>query len=80
MSEKKASAPKLRGLGAPPPTDVASNNLAPGPKVSRNVNFKISPEFHRELKMASADRGITLVRLLEEMFTDWKNKTGWGIK
>jgi hypothetical protein len=36
------------------------------------MNFKVSPAFRREFRMAAADRGLRLNELLIEAFEAWK--------
>jgi hypothetical protein len=36
------------------------------------MNFKVSPAFKREFRMAAADRGMRLNELLLEAFEAWK--------
>jgi hypothetical protein len=42
------------------------------------MNFKMSPEFKREFRMAAADRGLRMNELLVEAFAAWKAQTGTG--
>jgi hypothetical protein len=38
------------------------------------MNFKVSPAFKREFRMAAADRGLRLNALLIEAFEAWKER------
>jgi hypothetical protein len=38
------------------------------------MNFKVSPAFKREFRMAAADRGLRLNELLVEAFDAWKER------
>jgi hypothetical protein len=38
------------------------------------MNFKVSPAFKREFRMAAADRGLRLNELLIEAFDAWKER------
>jgi len=38
------------------------------------MNFKVSPAFKREFRMAAADRGLRLNELLIEAFEAWKER------
>ncbi len=38
------------------------------------MNFKVSPAFKREFRMAAADRGLRLNELLLEAFDAWKER------
>jgi hypothetical protein len=60
-------APHLIGtkgmVGKPAPTTAAPNEP---------LNFKMSPAFKREFKMAAVSRGLRLNELLVEAFEAWK--------
>jgi len=69
------------------PADLAPHLIGTKGQVGRPVpaatanepmNFKMSPEFKREFRMAAADRGLRLNELLIEAFEAWKAKIGTG--
>jgi hypothetical protein len=74
---KKVSPSKNFGrTGSPPLLKVAgtiahrqSNSLTP-------LNFKVSVEFHREFKTYAAQRGISMLELLQEGFRLTKEHRG----
>ena len=45
---------------------------APASAPNEPMNFKVSPAFKREFRMAAADRGLKLNELLLEAFDAWK--------
>lgn len=48
------------------------------PRELKPLNFKVVPDFHRKVKMLSADTGRTVVDLLYEAFEDLFAKMGKG--
>ena len=69
------------------PADLAPHLIGTKGQVGRPVpvgtanepmNFKMSPEFKREFRMAAADRGLRMNELLVEAFAAWKAQTGTG--
>lgn len=38
------------------------------PNALRPLNFRVSPQFHREFKLYAVQRGISMVDLLQESF------------
>lgn len=62
---------KLKGLGAPPPQNVAPTNMVPPSTLLKPLNFKVPEEFHRSYKLASATTGKSMVEILEESFKLW---------
>jgi hypothetical protein len=46
----------------------------PATAANEPMNFKMSPQFKREFRMAAADRGLRLNELLIEAFEAWKAK------
>ena len=52
---------------------IPSRNLSKEPSTENvPLNFKVPPEFRRELKMEAADRGMSMTSLLLEMYAYWK--------
>lgn len=52
---------------------IPSRNLSKEPSTENvPLNFKVPPEFRRELKMEAADRGMSMTSLLLEMYEYWK--------
>lgn len=64
------------------PADLAPHLIGTKGKVVRPspaaqnepMNFKVSPAFKREFRMAAADRGLRLNELLIEAFEAWKER------
>jgi hypothetical protein len=66
-----AKVPPPRGgrKGAPPAPAGAGDNLArPAGAVLKPLNFRVSPEFHREFKTFAATEGRSMVDVLHEAF------------
>ena len=47
-------------------------------RVNKDLNFKVSPEFHARFKATAALRGIPMVELLREAFECWLKQNGAG--
>lgn len=62
--------------GTPPPAERSSDNLT---KAASNelvsINFKVSPEFHREFKTYAVQHDISMVELLQRCFDVYKEST-----
>jgi len=56
------------------PSSAAQASSAP----NEPLNFKMSPAFKREFKMAAVERGLRLNELLVEAFDAWKEKQRGG--
>ncbi len=55
--------------GAPPAPAGAGDNLArPAAGALKPLNFRVSPEFHREFKTFAASQGRSMVDVLREAF------------
>ena len=54
-----------RGL---PGTQEANTQSAPVPEIYKHLNFKVSPEFHREFKTFAASHDISMTVLLINAF------------
>ncbi len=55
--------------GAPPVAAAAGDNLArPVGAALKPLNFRVSPEFHREFKTFAATEGRSMVDVLHEAF------------
>ena len=55
--------------GAPPVAAAAGDNLArPAGGALKPLNFRVSPEFHREFKTFAASQGRSMVDVLHEAF------------
>lgn len=73
-----------KGIAPPPPRKTAktkgsptnlqrSNNLnkeSTGEMVL--INFRVTPEFRKELKLEAMDKGISMTDLFYKMFSLWK--------
>lgn len=58
--------------GEPPKSVETRSNLeTPQADELANLNFKVPAEFKRDFKIAAAQRGITQVELLQEVFAFW---------
>jgi hypothetical protein len=73
----KVPPPSVRGKGLPPSVADTLENLdraeAGG---TANLNFKVSPEFHREFKVFAATHGLRMNETLTEAFSLLKAKRG----
>ena len=68
--------PKKTTKGMPPPEQKPSNNLTKAASGSSVLmNFRVSPEFHREFKTYAAMHDISMVELLERCFEHYKEST-----
>ena len=55
--------------GAPPVAAAAGDNLSrPAGGALKPLNFRVSPEFHREFKTFAATEGRSMVDVLREAF------------
>ena len=69
--------PRSTSKGAPPKIDEVRANLnKPDPGKAENLNFKVTAEFKRDFKIAAANRGVTQVDLLQEIFIFWSQNHG----
>ncbi|WP_068819870.1 hypothetical protein [Phormidesmis priestleyi] len=58
--------------GEPPKLEQNRSNLdTPQLGELANLNFKVPAEFKRDFKIAAAQKGITQVDLLQEIFQFW---------
>ncbi len=65
----KIPAPKKTRKGAPPALNRTVGNLdKPAPSELTPLNFKVPVEFHREFKTYAAQRGMSMVELLQQGF------------
>jgi len=65
----KVPRPKNSRKGPPPPAAKTVANLdKPEPASSVPFNFKVPAEFKREFKIYAAQRGISMVEVLQEAF------------
>lgn len=51
-----------------------------GSRGYKDLNFKVSPEFHREFKLAAAARNVTMKMLLIESFRTLSHGDEFGMK
>lgn len=73
----KVPPPKASRKGAPPPIEKTVGNLEkPAPNELAPLNFKVPVEFHREFKTYAAQRGVSMVDLLQEGFRLIKEQQG----
>lgn len=61
-----------KGQVAKPSATMQTSTAAAAP--NEPLNFKMSPAFKREFRMAAAERGLRLNELLVEAFEAWKEK------
>jgi predicted HicB family RNase H-like nuclease len=59
-------------FGAPPPQTVR-DNLEPQ-KATKDMSFKVTPNFHREFKTTAAAHGKRMNEVLVEAFELWKRE------
>ena len=61
--------PRPGGKGAPPPAETVAGNLDKLPSTKlKPLNFRVSPEFHREFKTFAAANERSMVEVLHEAF------------
>lgn len=73
----KAPPPARTTKGAPPSTIQVVNNLTkPEPGKLKPLNFKVSPEFHREFKTYAANHGVSMTALLYDAFNKLQEVQG----
>lgn len=63
MSAKLGQPPKRASLGPPPKPEQVTHNLAPQHKKDmpvRQLNVRISPEKHKEIKLAALEADLSL--------------------
>lgn len=66
--------PSRKGTkGIPPPVENPSHNLTKTPTGGlKLLQFKVSPETHREFKTYAAQHDISMLQLFEECFDFYK--------
>ncbi len=58
--------------GEPPkPGQTRANLDTPPPSELANLNFKVPADFKRDFKIAAAQKGISQVELLQQVFAFW---------
>lgn len=63
--------------GEPPDRIQTRDNLVkPEPAESVALNFRVPAEFKRDFKIAAATQGITQSELLQQAFTEWRQRHG----
>jgi len=71
----KISKPKRNRKGAPPPPQMASENLTKRTDFEmKPLNFKVPAGFKKEFKGYAMEMDITMVELLQRSFREFKNK------
>ena len=78
MATKTPPPPRKRPeKGEPPKPEQTRSNLdKPQSDELANLNFKVPSDFKRDFKIAAAQRGITQVNLLQEIFEFWSQHQG----
>lgn len=77
MAIKAPPPPKSSKKGEPPRVTETRGNLEkPEPTKIVPLNFRVSAEFKKDFKIASAVLGITQSELLQRIFEDWKERNG----
>lgn len=73
----KIAPPRRTGKGIPPvPAQVLHNLDRAESGTTKPLNFKVSPEFHREFKAYAAVHGVSMLDLLREGFALVKQQRG----
>ncbi|PKR48443.1 hypothetical protein [Thalassospira marina] len=73
----KIPAPHRSTKGEPPASaDIRHNLQRPEGNTLKPLNFKVSPEFHREFKSLAASHGVSMLDLLREGFELVKTHRG----
>lgn len=58
-----------KGKGTPPALLQTVGNLdKPEPESYKPLNFKVSPDFHRDFKLYAAQHGLSMVEVLQQGF------------
>ena len=74
---RKIPPPQRTGKGLPPaPAQVVHNLDRAEAGTLTALNFKVSPEFHREFKAYAAVHGVSMVDILKEGFALVKQQRG----
>lgn len=71
--------PRKSRLAAPPPepTNAPDNLSKPSDAgVTADMNFKVSPSFHRRFKLEALVRGLSMKDLMEACFQAYLEKNG----
>ena len=77
MTKIPTAPSKINRKGEPPQKSETRSNLSkPSPNKITVLNFRVSEEFKRDLKVAAASNGITQTKLLQEAFEMWKQRYG----
>ncbi len=73
----KIMPPHRTGKGLPPaPAQVVHNLDRAEAGTLKPLNFKVSPEFHREFKAYAAVHGVSMLDILKEGFALVKQRRG----
>lgn len=77
MGTKPPPPPRRPDKGEPPqPAQTRSNLDTPPAESAANLNFKVPAAFKRDFKIAAAQKGISQVDLLQEVFEFWSQHQG----
>jgi hypothetical protein len=73
MATKTPPPPRRQADKGEPPTvsEIRANLDKPEPGKTENLNFKVPAEFKKDFRIAAAQKGISLVELLQETFRYW---------
>ncbi|SER26693.1 hypothetical protein SAMN05216548_11432 [Faunimonas pinastri] len=62
-------------VSAPTPT-FTPDNLSKSPEELKDLNFKVSPDLHRDFKLTATAWGMSMKELLEAAYKGWVEKHG----
>lgn len=72
----KIKAPKRTKGNPPSDTGISDNLTKKNPRVSVNMNFKVTAEFRRQFKGYANDHDITIKELLQRCFDFYRQHNG----
>lgn len=65
---------KSRLVASAPVPAAAPDNLSKPSDDLQDMNFKVSPAFHRAFKITAVTRGMSMKELLEAAFRTWQER------
>lgn len=68
--------PRQRLMAEAPAPTMVPDNLSRSDNKLVDLNFKVSPDFHRMVKSLAATRGMTMKDLLEAAIKEYVNRYG----
>lgn len=68
--------PKQRLMASAPPPTFVPDNLSKSSDNLQDLNFKVTPDFHRKFKVTATSWGMSMKELLEASFKAWIDQHG----